>query len=901
MLSSSFQTNAKGGDGSLQPNTTYKDFDFPITVTEDGDYNIGFHCTSSKPHVAFRIASIKVQDEQTSASPAAPTDLVVKPADKGAWEASVTLTAPSKTQGGSNLTQLTQVRLMRQNRVVATIDNPTPGQQLTLTDKTLTEAENGVNHYLVVATNAAGDGLFAQAQAYVGLDLPIFNAQSLSATDQTSNILVKWQKVGDQGVNGGYVDTEDVSYRVYALNFDPASGTTSTGNTVATVKDADHYAIPYNTNEGSQQVVLYGASVSNKYGNGSNKPTGYTEKLVVGQPYTVPFSQSAANGRLGGKLMWVEREGESSYRESYYELTGTSYDNDNGSFHWHHNDSPYSNLYLNTGKITLRGTNNPKLMFAHMGTPKARLQLKVIVCRPNDPTGTVVKEIDYTNIGNALGTPEWAVEQIDLNAFKTEDYIVVKFFMTNTASLSSQMRNKDLYIDAINVIDQREYNLSVDIDAPSSVTVGKGKTVNVLVHNMGEKAVDSYRVRLTTNLYDPSETEVWCDTTINERLEPLALKTVAVTFAPDVFTENSTAILHAEVTTANDLYEADNTMEASVTLHQPEVGKPEQAVSQLAAGNVQLSWAAPTATIESVVESFEGDDYEDFSLSGITASQRVGKMGDWTVVNGDADTYSVNPLSVSFDNEGRVTAWMVFNTAAVDGEMYQSAHTGQKFAATFTSVKPQSNWLISPELSGEEQTVSFYANIPEPVSVNTSAAGEPYPELFEVLYSTEGTDTLQFQRIWSFEQAEAAWTRASVVVPAGAKHFAIRDVSDALNACGLFIDDVAFTRKSAQPVAYNIYSEYDLAKTVAATEALSATVPAGAEFYSVTAVYANGYESQPVEFTDVTAIRDVNGAQALTRFDVYTLGGAKVRSQATSLRGLRKGVYVVGGKTVVVK
>ena len=36
-------------------------------------------------------------------------------------------------------------------------------------------------------------------------------------------------------------------------------------------------------------------------------------------------------------------------------------------------------------------------------------------------------------------------------------------------------------------------------------------------------------------------------------------------------------------------------------------------------------------------------------------------------------------------------------------------------------------------------------------------------------------------------------------------------------------------------------------------------------------------------------------------FEIYTLGGQKVRHQATSIKGLPKGVYVVAGKKVVVK
>ena len=66
------------------------------------------------------------------------------------------------------------------------------------------------------------------------------------------------------------------------------------------------------------------------------------------------------------------------------------------------------------------------------------------------------------------------------------------------------------------------------------------------------------------------------------------------------------------------------------------------------------------------------------------------------------------------------------------------------------------------------------------------------------------------------------------------------------------------------------------------------------------------YKSAPVwkEFGDnIIGITEYTGMTLTTAFarpvDVYDLRGRKVRSQATSLSGLPKGVYIVNGRKLV--
>ena len=70
--------------------------------------------------------------------------------------------------------------------------------------------------------------------------------------------------------------------------------------------------------------------------------------------------------------------------------------------------------------------------------------------------------------------------------------------------------------------------------------------------------------------------------------------------------------------------------------------------------------------------------------------------------------------------------------------------------------------------------------------------------------------------------------------------------------------------------------------------------------YSVTAVYADGAESQPVEIDITTAIQKVN-ANGEVVYDVYTIDGKQLLKGARSLGTLAKGIYIVNGRKTVIR
>ena len=136
--------------------------------------------------------------------------------------------------------------------------------------------------------------------------------------------------------------------------------------------------------------------------------------------------------------------------------------------------------------------------------------------------------------------------------------------------------------------------------------------------------------------------------------------------------------------------------------------------------------------------------------------------------------------------------------------------------------------------------------------------------------------------------------KVTINVPAGTTYFAIHQTTP---QTGLMfgIDDVTYTKETPTPIYYGIYKAGALINKVPVTVRHCVDVYAGANTqYAVTAIYADGTESAPVEVNVPTGIENVitDGKPV----DVYTVDGKLVRRHTTTLRGLRKGVYVVGNQ-----
>ena len=283
----------------------------------------------------------------------------------------------------------------------------------------------------------------------------------------------------------------------------------------------------------------------------------------------------------------------------------------------------------------------------------------------------------------------------------------------------------------------------------------------------------------------------------------------------------------------------------------------------------------------------------------ITATQHNGAFGDWSLYDGNG-LYCYSFSGFDVPNLGNPMAWMAFNSMYEEfpvevGSIYEPHSGDQLMLSTCVldgdPIPGTDHWLISPELMGNEQEISFFARV--------ITADYGY-ETFEVLYSTTDNDPDSFISLEEIWIDATDWTEFTFTLPEGTKYFAI--CHTAQDIFGLMLDDVTFEQGVSAPVGYNIYVDGEIVGSTTGTayDMSAAGLSDGQHTFAVTAVYEGGKESAPA-----TAVIDItSGINEIAAdgqpVDVYTLDGRLVRRQATSLEGL-KGIYLVGNKKVYVK
>ena len=311
-------------------------------------------------------------------------------------------------------------------------------------------------------------------------------------------------------------------------------------------------------------------------------------------------------------------------------------------------------------------------------------------------------------------------------------------------------------------------------------------------------------------------------------------------------------------------------------------------------GTVTLAWNAPTATTQEVTDDVEIYDADD--NGGLSETVHTGTIGDWTVYDSNEGKYSYG-----FDGNGTQLgnpgSFMVFNPGTVDAELVTKygAHSGDQYLVSACCAEPDGDiedtdhWLISPELPGVAQTISFFVR-----ELVTSYGAETY----QILASSTNKEISSFTLVAQKNIFTNEWTEVSFDLPAGTKYFAIRHISN--DVWGMMIDDITYTAGSDEVASYNVYVDEEFYGNVTETTA-EVEVESGNHKFSVTAVYAKGTVSAPVSVTCdiITAIKQLIATGKPV--NVYTTDGRLVRKNVTSVEGLNTGFYIVGGKKTVLK
>lgn len=810
---------------------------FKFSVNADGQYRVGFHALSDAGMYSLKVDDISITESSSLGAPDTVTSLTVTPAPQGALAATVAFTAPTKTQDGDPLASLTTIEVTRNDSVsVHTFTNPEPGASLTFTDETV---ENGWNKYTVVAYNASGNGEAVSASAFIGTDVPKNPTDITLKDNYDGTATLTWTEPGTVGRNGGYVDPTTLTYDVY-----DATGAKKDSAVTSTMKIYDL------AQTGAQDLSYYGVMAVAPQGKSSIIPSNV---VVSGQNWALPFRESFPNQVAQNDLWWEVRGGQSSVLVT----DQLASDHDGGSVYYI--SAADEEDVLNTGKISLAGAANPVLVYSYFAVPDSNVVFNIEVDKATAGIDTI-STVDYKQLTGVQG---WRKSRLDFNAYKDLPYVIVRFHFKHAPYTPA-------VIDDINLRDELQYDLEADsIATPAKAVAGSDINVRMPIRNIGASAANGFTVELVNDNDSVLAEETvgslaaLVDTTCMFRLHIGATKAQSLT-------------IRGRIVYASDLDDDNNeTQSVTIPLSQPEYPTITDLSAQSTADGVGLGWTAPSTTTMTVTDDFE--NYESWLTDNV---------GNWTMVDGDgASTYGFS--NYSFPHAGEPMSFIVFNPSKIGmtGDAYAANSGSQYMLCLASNGKPNSDWLITPELSGNTQAISFYAN---------RLAGN-YAEKMELLYSTTTTDTIAFRRASVKTVSDTGWQLFAQDIPAGAKYFAIHCISN--DQFGLMIDDVTYQAASLTISGYNIYRDGKFIATVGAdaTSFTDTTAGDGAHVYTITIVYTVGESGFSNEATAVaTAISNVEADKAFDNAARYNLSGQRV---GKSFRG----VVIKNGQKSIIK
>lgn len=835
---------------------SYTEFTYKVTPAHDGNYRIGFHDVTPSNQYNLYLDSISVVPGAVFDAPDSVTNFEVNAAPLGVLKADISFTLPTKTVRGNELTSITKTEILRNDSVIATFSGKAPGARITFTDdKNITSA---LYTYTVKAYNEVGEGQVATKTVYVGFDAPgaVQNLRLIDNYDGTAT--ATWDEPTHVGKHGGYADLSNLKYEVSAQSSTSTLGYTDSLTTRSyTFSGVDQTS--YN-----QDFVYAFVTASNKNGGGQ-----YTQspEIMVGRNIDFPFTESF---RYGGQ----EHYGWSSTKmngSQFGTLYGYDYDGDNGAAIY----TPGKlgdHSTLKSPKISLSGATKPGLVFHYMMVRDSAEVLKVMVDCGDGKVDTL-STIDARQLTGDKGAV-WRGVTIPLDKYVGKPYIRVYFDAWMGVNLN-------ILVDAIEVKNLNDYDLiAKSITAPKTVKCNEPATFDVVVSNNGAKTAKNYTVDF---LVENKVKETQTGDSISAGDKTTFHFTITPTIKDYEYLHMKARVhLDGDADASNDV-----TREVQVHVEQPYYNKvTDLHYDGYVKNGTKMAWSAPDSTGRKVEESFES--YEPFRIGSA--------IGPWKTVDADGQT-TVGIQGVSFPGMFKKNSFMVFNpdSLGINTEETEAlaAHTGKQYLTEWAAENGgNDDWLISPELSGAAQDITFY------IRELTSERGY---ENYQVLASKTGTDIKDFTDTVSTGDAYDYWSQKTVSLPEGTKHFAIRGVTK--KGFCMMIDDVNFRGSNLKITGYNVYRNDTLIATVPATQTtyedifkFSGTYVCR---YNVTVLYEDGGESGYSNPYNISLLIDgidrVEAEQKLREGPVYNLMGQRVNT-------LRKGeVYISNGKKFYVK
>lgn len=783
-----------------------KNYETYIYCPQSGNWHIGLDGSMLDEDAQLAVTEIFVSQGPKAASPAMVGNFQLVSGKNGANTVDVKFTAPNKTIAGASLSSLKKITILRDGKAIGAIDNPTPGASLTFTDS---DAPLQYVDYKVVAENTVGEGIPTSGRIYVGIDTPT-PPTNVVLRDMGECMRLSWS-APTQGVNGAYLDPENLTYIVLR----------SDNNVVARELKATTFDDTTDFS-GEQRFVQYAVYAVSAVGNSN-----YTmsNAMIVGTPYEIPFHERFPGGSLDHRF-W---EGRGSSNSSFFLSNAQGADGLSGCATFKPSLAN-SESSLVSGKIDIQSEMTPVLYYSYKATCGADTRLEVFA-EYGDNTQKVLDTVDFAELTGADG---WRTSGVDLLPEQSHSYFRVGL---RVKAGSDRVGSS---IDELRIETGNKCDLAADLTIGHFVKCGQSLKALVRVDNLGFRTMNAGDY--TVNLYKGGKIVA------SEKGRALyAWKSCdyEMELTADMFDGDKVAVF-AEVVCADDDNSDNNRSKASyVTVKHSLLPMPEGFEGDMDAnGNVELRWNdADLSKLTQTVVTDDCEAYEPFAIN---------EVGEWTMHDGDGqNTYGISDGNGSYHaykNALDPKAFIVFNEpksgVAVADEFGRqgkwATHSGEQMFVSFqASGMENDDWLISPELSGKAQTVTFYVR-----SYGEATHGA---ETYELYYSTTDTHHESFIKLRSNLSAPDEWTLVELQLPEGATHFAIR--CNSIGHFAFMVDDITYSPadfEGVQFLGFNLYRDRVKLNDAPLSATKFAEIVAGkSAAYHLSAVYDAG-ESRPV-------------------------------------------------------
>lgn len=843
-----------------------------FSVEENGYFHLGFHAYSIANQGRIELDSIIIKELSVGAVPAAASSLTITPAPEGKLSADISFMTPSIKADSTQLTEISSITVLRGDSLIYTFSNSEPGTTLSFTDEW---AQQGFNTYSIFCHNSSGSSEALKGSAYVGLDVPTAVLSLEAKRKSDMNISLAWE-TPKQSVNGGFFNHSDIEYKV-VLDNDTIASTTECAYTFMPTE-----AIQRNYSFKIIPTVPFGCGVDTVANN-----------VISGQPLCPPYKESFSDGNVS-TAAWSQDShvADFNWYPSLPTKDFTPLDNDNGVLMARAYYAANGEKSRVMGPIfDLSNMKNPVLSFYLYkrrnedidlyGSSRDSVKVQLSI------DGAEWQDINDASFSPYDDTSGWIKYNVPLSAVKSSN-IEISFLAVLDSDWGT---HHDFFIDSVS-IDEAGFTSDLAIrsftTSAKRVNIGEETTFSASVYNRGAGSASAFDVILYKN-----------DAEISRQTSAELASTETASFTFDYVStlqdaRNDSTYWKVAVEYPGDEVESNNVSDSIWwTVRMNDVQIPQNlSAAKTTANTISLTWDSCTSESGETAELADAmtDDFESYTPF-ITDS-----IGEWTVIDADGGETLASPvIPIRYPHEGEPMAWQIFNTTdagVVTEEHFDNvfqSHSGVQYIMCTSNddyFKANDDWLISPRLDGEAQTISFFARTP------SSASGADW---IKVYYSTTDKHPDSFKQLGN-ETHRPIWDNwnneaYTYELPDGARYFAIRAVRCFLY---LMVDDVTYRpyngdKPTRTLLGYNIYRNGE--KINASLISDSSYTDSSADTnvkntYCVTAVYEEG-ESNYSEPVSVSATSQINGIDYSNSSEKYfTIDGKHVQKPT-------KGIFIV--------